>query len=144
MTELALAAEGPSARRQRLPSEADVTCLARAIYFEARGLSERSREAVAHVVMNRMAQNGRTACDVVNQRIRGRPQFTFNHGRSPRETAAWTAANTMARRMLTHRPHDFTRGATHFYNHRLVRPSWADKTPSTWRDNAHAFHVVTR
>src|SRR6185295_9620445 len=46
-----------------------LTCLARTVYWEARGDSEASMEAIANVVMNRLSHGGfpDTVCGVVKQ-----------------------------------------------------------------------------
>jgi spore germination cell wall hydrolase CwlJ-like protein len=120
---------------------ADIECLTLTIYHEARGLRPAGREAVAHVVLNRMQRTGRTACAVVWERHGRNVQFSWTAkpaaSRRPREQAAWVDAQAMAERMLTRRPHDITRGATHFYNPRIVSPPWARNVVA--QIEGHAF-----
>lgn len=129
--------------RERPVNEAEQRCLARAIYFEARGMPERSREAVAHAVLNRVGVRGNNVCEVISDRIGNRPQFDFmRHQRNPREMPQWEQAMAMAERMLRDRPEDFTRGATSFFNPRLARPNppaWATPNRIVWRDSHHVF-----
>lgn len=51
-------------------SNAEIHCVARAIYFEARGEPQSCREKVAHVIVNRMRHRmfPNSACNVVYQR----------------------------------------------------------------------------
>lgn len=126
-------------------SEREVECLALTIYHEARGLSERGREAVGHVVLNRAANSNRSICAVVHEQgRRGRAQFSWTNNHpstiTPREARPWADAQRMARRMITERPRDFTGGATHFYNPRLVdTPNWAVNPQHKVRVEAHVF-----
>lgn len=136
----ALASPGEQARVPRVNAR-EVECLALTIYHESRGLNERGRMAVAHVVMNRMETSNRTVCAVVYERRRGQaPQFSWIIRRDtrPREPDAWRDARQMASMMLVNRPVDITRGATHFYNPRMVRPDWARNRPVV-QIGAHNF-----
>jgi spore germination cell wall hydrolase CwlJ-like protein len=72
------------------------TCLAQAVYWEARGQSFNSQIAVAQVVLNRV-EDGRfpaEICEVVYQRNARGCQFAWVCAgvRRPREQAAWQRA----------------------------------------------------
>jgi len=138
----ALASPGEESRVPRVGAR-DVECLALTIYHESRGLDERGRMAVAHVVLNRVESSNRSVCDVVYEHRRGQaPQFSWIIRRDtrPHEREAWRDARSMASMMLSNRPRDFTYGATHFYNPRIVRqkPGWARNRPTT-QIGAHIF-----
>lgn len=70
----------------------EVACLALAVYYEARGESERGQRAVASVVMNRVHDKRfpDTACEVVFQP----KQFSFIRGQrlNPTDKASWAKA----------------------------------------------------
>ena len=109
-------------------AEAQRFCLAEVIYFEARGHSEVARRAVAHVVLNRVADPRfpKEICAVVEQR---RPcQFSWvcdGSRRQPREPGEWQDALRVADRILADpAAGDPTRGALYFHA-RNVRPAWA-------------------
>ena len=84
-----------------------LTCLAQAVYFEARSESLEGQEAVAQVVMNRTRrpQYAPTVCGVVYQgaeRTTG-CQFTFTCDgslREPSDMSAWDRAVEVAKRAL--------------------------------------------
>lgn len=72
----------------------DRECLARAVYFEARGEPLEGQLAVAEVILNRVA-SGRfaaTVCGVVNQR----GQFSFDRSRTPADGRDWRIAKAIA------------------------------------------------
>jgi len=74
---------------------ADTRCLARAVYFEARGEPLEGQLAVAQVILNRVA-TGRYAssvCGVIDQPR----QFSFAHERAPRSGNDWRVAEAIAR-----------------------------------------------
>ncbi|MBN8280220.1 MAG: cell wall hydrolase [Gammaproteobacteria bacterium] len=114
----------------REPLDDPITCLARTIYWEARGEAAASTEAVASVVMNRLGHAGfpDTVCAVVRQgRESGACQFSWwCDGRSDRarEDEAYAAAKEIARRALNLQLKDRTRGALYFH-HRDVTPGWS-------------------
>lgn len=54
-----------------------VTCISQAIYYEAGNQNTLGKEAVAFVIFNRAQKYNMTPCEVINQRINGRKQFTF-------------------------------------------------------------------
>ncbi|WP_168733042.1 cell wall hydrolase [Aliigemmobacter aestuarii] len=119
-------------------------CLAKALYFEARGESVKGQFAVAEVILNRV-QSPRypsTICGVVHQGGRKGCQFSFTCDRHPdriREKAAWAQAGKIARLMIDGAPRALTEGATHFHT-RNVRPGWARKFPRTAEIGAHLFY----
>jgi spore germination cell wall hydrolase CwlJ-like protein len=120
--------------RERLDDP--ITCLARTIYWEARGEKAASMEAVASVVMNRLGHEGfpDTVCAVVRQgNERGACQFSWwCDGRSDqaREDASYATAKEIARRALNLQLKDRTRGALYFH-HRNVMPGWAGEYART-------------
>jgi spore germination cell wall hydrolase CwlJ-like protein len=111
------------------PMDDAITCLARSIYWEARGEEADSTEAVASVVMNRLGHDGfpNTVCGVVKQgHEQGSCQFSWwCDGRPDHATddASYATAKEIARRALNLQLADRTGGALYFH-HRRVRPSW--------------------
>lgn len=72
----------------------DRECLARAVYFEARGEPLDGQLAVAQVILNRVA-SGRFAgsvCGVIAQR----GQFSFDRSRTPVDGRDWRTAKAVA------------------------------------------------
>jgi spore germination cell wall hydrolase CwlJ-like protein len=113
------------------PLAEPLTCLARTVYWEARGESKDVMEAVANVVMNRLAQEGfpKSICDVVKQgHEKSTCQFSWwCDGRSDhaREDAAYATAKEIARRALNLELTDRTSGALYFHQ-KTVAPSWSE------------------
>ena len=86
---------------------ADLICLAKAVYYEARGESAQGQTAVAEVVLNR-TRHGHypsNVCGVVFQGQRsGQCQFSFVCNGAmdrPMEPAAWSRARRVAAQTLT-------------------------------------------
>jgi hypothetical protein len=108
-----------------------LTCLAQAIYFEARSQSEAGQQAVAQVVMNRthLPQYPATVCGVVYQgseRATG-CQFTFvcdGSLRPPSDLDAWGRATDIARKALAGFVYKPMQDATH-YHAAWMKPYWA-------------------
>lgn len=121
-------------------------CTSLAIYHEARGVNREGKIAVAHVVLNRMTSGKfpSTACGVVWQTDHGRPQFSWTTRPVgliiPRDRAAWEECQRVALETeFGDQAADPTRGATHFYNVRVVKPRWAYQAQSSWRSGVHMF-----
>lgn len=128
-------------------------CLARAIYFEARGEPERGQEAVALVIINRTksAYYPDTVCDVVyqNDHRRNACQFSFACDGKPdviKEEDAFEKAKRIAREIFScglDRCDDstlFTR-STH-YHADYVSPRWAKKLQRTGQVGRHIFYYT--
>ncbi|MFC7703933.1 cell wall hydrolase [Plastorhodobacter daqingensis] len=121
-------------------------CLAKALYFEARGEPVRGQFAVAEVILNRVEarEYPNTICGVVHQGS-GRKfacQFTFTCDGRPetiREQAAYQQVGKIASLMINGAPRALTDGATHFHTH-AVRPRWASKFPRTATIGSHRFY----
>ncbi len=113
-----------------------ITCLARTIYWEARGEEAASMEAVASVVMNRLGHVGfpNTVCAVVRQgNEQGACQFSWwCDGRSDqaKEDESYATAKEIARRALNLQLRDRTGGALYFH-HRSVTPGWSTEYMKT-------------
>ena len=126
--------------------DAEWECLARAIYFEARGEAVRGQFAVGEVIMNRVASPlyPGTICRVVNQGGSGGCQFSFVCDGlidRIREKDAFATAGKIARLMLDGAPRVLTDGATHFHT-RGVRPGWAHRMPQTASIGQHMFYRI--
>ncbi len=130
------AREGYGLRGTQLQAEIElakreIACLALNIYHEARGESANGRLAVAHVVMNRVADRRfpDTVCAVIRQggeRVRHRCQFSWwCDGRSdhPHHHQSWTLTKSLARDVYWGYVQDPTDGAL-WYHADYVSPYW--------------------
>ncbi len=122
-----------------------ITCLARTIYWEARGEKAVSMEAVASVVMNRLGHEGfpNTVCAVVRQgNEQGACQFSWwCDGRSDqaKDDESYAIAKEIARRALNLQLTDRTGGALYFH-HRNVTPSWSTEYMKTVEIGEFVFY----
>ena len=98
-------------------------CIARAVYWEARGLSQDGMRAVVEVIRNRTRHPSypKTPCGVVYQRSGGRCQFSWTCGplrnRMPPNNAEWQKAQVIARQPSG----NLTNGAIFFHATYLKR-----------------------
>ncbi len=137
---------------KRAPTKADpeeeLHCLALNIYFEARSEPSRGQHAVAHVVMNRVADPRfpDTVCKVVRQggeRVRHRCQFSgWCDGRSdrPRNQRVWERAQAMARTVYWGGSEDPTQGAL-WYHADYVMPYWGRVFERGPKIGRHIFYL---
>lgn len=141
-TELASAAEG-------LP-KGDLECLARAIYFEARGEPVSGKVAVGRVILNRVQSKAYpdSICGVVYQNVhmRNRCQFSFAcDGQADviAETSKWEEILVYAKALLVCGSRCATSAglwASTHYHADYVSPSWAGKLARTGRVGRHLFY----
>jgi len=106
-------------------SQSDVSCMAHAVYHEARGESIKGQEAVAHVVLNRSKSDmfPNSICGVVYQPH----QFTNIKQTKPRfDSLAWNQAMLISAKTLAGLSKDPTNGAKYFYAHMKVKPKWSE------------------
>lgn len=123
------------------PLDEEQSCVATAIYFEARGEPFDGQLAVAEVIMNR-ARSGRyptTYCSVVKQPW----QFSFvRGGRFPAvntSSASWSYAQAITRiasnRLATALPEDVL-----WYHADYVAPTWGRRLSRVEKIGAHIFY----
>jgi spore germination cell wall hydrolase CwlJ-like protein len=120
------------------------SCLAKAVYFEARGESTKGQEAVAEVVMTRTHVRGKSVCGVVYEGASRNTgcQFSFTcDGISDvvRDRAAWARASRVAGLVLSGRAKDVTHGATN-YHANYVTPYWASSMTKVKKIGSHVFY----
>ncbi|MGE8185829.1 cell wall hydrolase [Pseudomonas sp. NPDC086278] len=120
----------------KAPLDDAITCMARSIYWEAKGKDTADMEAVANVVMNRLGHEGfpDTVCAVVKQGSEKHAcQFSWwcdGKADTVQEEAEYALAKEIARKALNKQLPDHTGGAMYFHD-RTVRPDWADKYTKT-------------
>jgi spore germination cell wall hydrolase CwlJ-like protein len=126
--------------------DAQLQCLAEAIYFESRGEPLEGQVAVAEVVLNRVDDRRfpKSVCGVTNQGVgSGRGcQFSYacdGSSDAMKSAVARERAKKLAGLMLAGRPRTVTDGATYFHT-RSVRPSWSRKFARTTTIGHHIFY----
>jgi spore germination cell wall hydrolase CwlJ-like protein len=131
----------------RRPIDDPVTCLARSIYWEARGEGEEAMRAVAHVVANRVAGKRfpGSFCAVIKDGGERAP-CQFSWWCDGRPDTAWEAevyarAREIARQVLNGTSRDPTGGATMFH-HTDVSPGWARAAKRTATIGSHVFYTL--
>jgi spore germination cell wall hydrolase CwlJ-like protein len=118
------------------PLDDAITCLARSIYWEAKGKDSADMEAVANVVMNRLGHKGfpDTVCAVVKQGSETKScQFSWwcdGKTDSVQEEVPYAMAKEIARKALNKQLPDRTKGALYFHD-RTVKPVWAKEYTNT-------------
>lgn len=131
-----------------------ITCMAVAVYFEARGEPLVGQLAVAHVIINRTKDERYPGniCEVVKQGptykwkegypVRDKCQFSFYcDGKSdkPTDKDAYTLARIISFNAISGRTNDPTEGATHYHAY-YVNPDWSDSKKIKIRINDHIFY----
>jgi spore germination cell wall hydrolase CwlJ-like protein len=125
------------------PMDDSITCLARTIYWEAKGADAQDMSAVASVVLNRLGHDGfpDTICGVVKQGVETKAcQFSWwCDGRSDQveEAQRYDVAKEIARKALNQQLKDPTGGALYFHD-RNVHPDWA----KAYRKTAETRHFL--
>jgi spore germination cell wall hydrolase CwlJ-like protein len=116
--------------------DAEMRCLATAVYFESRGEPLEGQLAVAQAIVNRV-ESGRYAssiCGVVKQR----GQFSFDHSRTPTAGRDWQTAQGVARIAADDMWKEIAPRAISFHAARLS-PGWRGKTRIAQIGN-HVFY----
>ena len=122
------------------------TCLAMALYYEARGEGQEGMLAVAEVIVNRVQHPDfpGTVCEVVKE-DRGPAshdcQFSFycdGKPENPQDLVAWSTARDVAQQALS--GHVMGHGAT-YYHATSVHPFWADVFKPVGKIGEHIFYV---
>ncbi len=133
-----------AARKRRAAEE---SCLARAIYFEARSESELGQKAVAKVIMNRVKdpEYPSTVCGVVfqNQDKLNACQFSFAcDGKPDRPKAgpAWTKARALASEALDGQLSVANMDGVLNYHADYVQPRWARFMKRVVKIGRHIFY----
>nr|WP_127902018.1 cell wall hydrolase [Solirhodobacter olei] len=122
------------------------TCLAKAIYFEARGESVKGEFAVAEVIANRVDSSyfPDNFCAVVHQGDERRDACQFSYACDGRpdtihEQAAFEKAGKIAKLIMEGAPRTLTDGATYFHTV-WVHPPWSHQFQETAEIGAHVFY----
>ena len=127
------------------PTDGAATCLARTIYWEAKGEGDAGMHAVANVVMNRLRHKGfpKTICGVVKQgHEQGICQFSWWCDGQPdtaEEPEPYGQAKEIGRQALNQQLADRTHGAL-YYHRQGVTPSWAKQYIRTVEVGGHVFY----
>ena len=123
------------------PLDEQTSCLATAVYFEARGESVEGQMAVARVVMNRAA-SGRYPpdwCGVVKQHA----QFSFvRHGEFPyvdTSSYAWQKAEAVAKLAAANVVPSLSNDVL-WYHANYVAPTWRRSLVEVQQIGAHIFY----
>lgn len=124
--------------------DAQLQCLAQAIYFEARGEPLDGQIAVAEVVLNRVDDPSfpKTVCGVTRQGC----QFSYVcDGNSDKMKSAVSRERSekIASLMLSGRARTITSGATYFHT-RSIRPDWSHRFTRTAAIGHHLFYRNAR
>jgi spore germination cell wall hydrolase CwlJ-like protein len=126
-----------------------ITCLARTIYWEARGRDRRVMHGVANVVMNRLRNGGfpDSICGIVKQGSEKKGcQFSWwCDGRpdSAQEAKPYETSKEIARKALNRQLKDLTGGALYFHG-KGVKPSWEKDFIKTIRIDGLTFYRPPR
>jgi spore germination cell wall hydrolase CwlJ-like protein len=130
-------------RRIRLAEE---NCLARAIYFEARGETEMGQLAVAKVVINRTKNPNypKTICGVVYQgsQRRNSCQFSFacdGYADDIKQPASWAQSKRIAKKALDGDHSLKSMNATN-YHADYVKPKWSKTLRRIGKIGRHIFY----
>ena len=147
---------------KNVEKDTELYCLAQNSYWESRGESFTDKLAVANVVMNRKLDRRypKTICGVIKEAnhgygghiIPGTCQFSWycsglnkvkinitNENKNDPEVLAWIQSILAAMIAKNHLLYDNSFGATHFYAHNNVMPSWSSKSNITVKFENHTF-----
>jgi len=149
LTKVRRPSEWTSSKLLSLPvpkSNKQISCLAEALYFEARGEPIQGQLAVGEVILNRVKDTRypSSICKVINQGTGRRfaCQFTYTcdgkletvHERKPYEMAL-----KIAKILMTTHDGKLTRGSTHYHSN-YVNPKWSKRFERVAKFGRHIFY----
>jgi len=136
---LVFAERDAQAARVRDFHATSLQCLARNVYYEARGEPAAGQYAVAEVTMNRRASPffPKTVCDVVYQKEAF--SWTLLEDLEPPAGDAWRRAVTVAEDVYYQRRPPTMQGVTHFHA-TYVKPDWSTERRRVARIGRHVFY----
>lgn len=119
-----------------------IECLARNMYFEARGEGEHGQIAVSNVVLNRVKDDSypSNACNVIHQRWKNTCQFSWvcKPDRIRNQTLYQNMLD-LAENIYIGDIEDVTNGALYFHA-TSIRPRWAHQKRKTFKIGRHVFY----
>jgi spore germination cell wall hydrolase CwlJ-like protein len=138
---LVLIAALASQAHHQAEHQAEKTCMAEALYYEARGEGVRGQEAVAEVILQRTHSNAHpnSVCGVVHEPH----QFSYLYDGSTkhkRDPEAWDAARELAARILKGDVVTSMTRKAMYYHTVDVLPDWASTMVVTARIGDHVFY----
>jgi len=110
-------------------------CLAKALYFEARGESEEGINYVAKVILNRKDSDlyPDSICGVVNQK----GQFTYDHSLKPKDDKVYNRMKSIAiTNIMKYRYND----GIMYYHNITVKPEWTKRMVMVTKIDNHIFY----
>lgn len=137
-----------TAGHKAVPDEdPDLICLAKAVYFEARGEPFSGQIAVAQVVHNRVQARSMSYCEIVYEgsHRRNACQFSFacdGKPDTPTDMVSWERALRVATLVKSGNLRDLSGNAT-FYHANHVSPAWAEQLERTVNIGNHIFYRKT-
>lgn len=131
-------------KQEQVVNNKQLMCLAKNVYYEAGGESDKGKAAVAHVTLNRANSSHfpDSVCNVVYQKNRGVCQFSWvcYRNASPKtHTDTWAESLRIAREALKGEIRDPTYGAL-FFHAVYVKPVWSRTFKRTIRIGNHIFY----
>jgi len=131
-------------------SNKQISCLAEALYFEARGEPIKGQLAVGEVVLNRVEdpRYPNSICKVVNQGTGRRfaCQFTYTcDGKLETvfERDAYAISLKISKILLTTHDRKLTKGSTHYHSN-YVNPKWSKNFERITKYGRHIFYRQPR
>ena len=119
-------------------TKAEITCLTKNAYFEARNQGEKGILATVFVVLNRTKDSRfpSTPCKVIHQPM----QFSWiGKGKVVKDHKTYKEVEVLVKEVLDGKHKDITRGSTHFHTTK-VKPSWRNNLTKTVNIGDHVFY----
>jgi N-acetylmuramoyl-L-alanine amidase len=116
-----------------------IDCISKNIYHEARGEPDEGMIAVAHVVMNRVRDLDKGACEVVYEKN----QFSwtiFHSNKLMSNTQSVTKARDISISVVSGFEKDPTNGAKWYHSTSIKPPKWTKKMVVTAKIGNHIFY----
>ena len=119
-------------------TKAEITCLTKNAYFEARNQGEKGILATVFVVLNRTKDSRfpSTPCKVISMPS----QFSwYGKGKVVKDHKTYKEVEVLVKEVIAGKHKDITRGSTHFHTTN-VKPSWCKKMTKTVKIKDHVFY----
>ena len=119
-------------------SKAEITCLTRNAYFEARNQGDKGILATVFVVLNRTKDPRfpSSTCKVISQPY----QFSwYGKGKVVKDHKTYKEIEKLVLEVVAGKHRDITCGSTHFHTTR-VKPSWRNNLTRTVKIGDHVFY----